>query len=232
MTEPERVGDRYRSAHLRACDLLSPLDEQQWNTAVPACPGWRVRDVVAHLVGIIEDALAGRLTGPPPPEQTREQVDRHRDDAPADLLDTWISLSPTFESALTSLGRWPAFLDVLSHEHDIRAALGDGAFRDHDDVKRAAALLSENLPDGLHVSLDGRNEAPPDGTVATLSTTSFEYLRLRLGRRSTDQTFALDWDGDPRPFQSNLFIFGPRATDLLEPSVTGAPLRPVEGKNP
>ena len=139
-TADEDVGVRYRSARLRLGETLATLDARQWDLAVDACPGWRVRDVLAHLVGVIEDAMAGRLTGPPPPAQTREQVDRHRHQEPAALLDEWNALGAGFEDALSSLGIWPAFMDVLSHEHDIRAALGDRSYRDHDDVDLAVFL--------------------------------------------------------------------------------------------
>ncbi len=88
MTAPDAgpVGDRYRSSRLRTEALLRDIDEAAWETPVPACPGWRVRDVLAHLVGVIEDAVAGRISGPPSPEQTAVEVDRHRADDPVELL--------------------------------------------------------------------------------------------------------------------------------------------------
>ena len=76
------VGDRYRDARLRITALLEPVNDSAWDTPVDACTGWRVRDVLAHLVGVIEDAAAGRLGGPPDPVQTAAEVDRHRDDDP------------------------------------------------------------------------------------------------------------------------------------------------------
>lgn len=222
------VGEHYRSCRVRLEAILSDLDGSGWDTPVPACPGWRVRDVLAHLVGVIEDAVAGKLTGPPPPELTADEVDRHRDDDPAELLRTWTAMAPFFEEAIGSGERWPAFLDVLSHEHDVRGALRLGGERDHPDVRRAAELLVAGLPDGLVVDFEP-SDAPdaPDvsatdrsveGTAAPirLRTTAFEILRLRLGRRSLAQVRALDWTGDPEPVLDRLFVFGPTPTDLLE----------------
>lgn len=210
------VGERYRSARSRLEPILGGLDEAAWDTPVAACPGWRVRDVLAHLVGIIEDAVAGRIDGPPAPELTREEVERHRGDRPQDLLRSWTEMAPFFEEALSRGERWPAFLDVLSHEHDIRGALGLGGARDHDDVLTAAALLLSGLPSD--VSVVAGDLASPGGPASTadLETTPFEVLRLRLGRRSRAQVLALDWRGDPEPIVDALFIFGPASADLVE----------------
>lgn len=216
-TADEDVGVRYRSARLRLGETLATLDAPQWDLTVDACPGWRVRDVLAHLVGVIEDAMAGRLTGPPPPAQTREQVDRHRHQEPAALLDEWNALGAGFEDALSSLGIWPAFMDVLSHEHDIRAALGDQSYRDHDDVDLAAERLTDTLPSGVQITIAGRTRGSADSEpAARLTATSFEVLRLRLGRRSSAQVLAMDWEGDPAPFLPDLFIFGPASQDRIE----------------
>ncbi|MEI2652676.1 MAG: maleylpyruvate isomerase N-terminal domain-containing protein [Microthrixaceae bacterium] len=87
------VGDRYRDARLRITALLEPVNDSAWDTPVDACTGWRVRDVLAHLVGVIEDAAAGRLGGPPDPVQTAAEVDRHRDDDPRELLRTWSAIA-------------------------------------------------------------------------------------------------------------------------------------------
>ncbi len=211
------VGERYRSSRLRLAATLSSIDEPSWGAAVAACPGWQVRDVLAHLVGVIEDALAGRIAGPPSPEQTAEEVARHRDDDPRVLLDQWTSTAPEFEGLLTALGLWPAFFDVLSHEHDIRGAIGDRSFRDDDDVLVAAGIVVESVPARIHVVLgdgEGRHRADPD--VAVLRTTPFELFRLRLGRRSRAQVLAMDWTGDPMPELDGLFVFGPAAQDLDE----------------
>ncbi len=210
-----RVGDRYRSSRLRLSALLEPLDERGWVTPVPACPGWRVRDVVAHLVGVIEDAAAGRITGPPDPVQTAAEVDRHRDDDPLELLRRWSTIAPTFESAISDGSRWPALIDALSHEHDIRGALASPDHRDHRDLLRAADLLTGGLPDGLVVELDGEAHHDPSAALR-LRTDHFEFFRLRLGRRSRQQVARLDWSADPGPVLDRLFVFGPAANDIDE----------------
>ena len=68
------VGENYRRSRGRLTALLEGADDAAWETPVPACPGWRVRDVLAHLVGVVEDALAGVISGPPTPVQIRLAV--------------------------------------------------------------------------------------------------------------------------------------------------------------
>ena len=214
--EPDRgVGDRYRASRLRLTALLKPLDERIWETPVSACPGWRVRDVVAHLVGIIEDAAAGLISGPPDPTVTAAEVDRHRGDTTEDLLGQWSTMAPTFETAISNGNRWPALVDMLSHEHDIRGALGSRDHRAHPDLVHVAELLTGGLPDEMTVEF----AAPPragDSTTLQLRTDHFEFFRLRLGRRSRRQVAQLDWTGDPAPVLDRLFVFGPSPVDIDE----------------
>lgn len=213
------VGDRYRSSRRRLEQVLTSIGDDEWHLPVAACPGWRIRDVLAHLVGIIEDASAGRLAGPPSAELTALEVDRHRHDDPHELLQQWSSTAPFFEEALTELGAWPAFLDVLSHEHDIRAAIGDRSHRGHDDVVVAARILARPLAADVAVECDGLAADPAGAAQAPdlrLRTTSFEVLRLRLGRRSRAQVLAMDWTRDPSPHLDGLFVFGPADRDVLE----------------
>ncbi|CAN5779777.1 maleylpyruvate isomerase family mycothiol-dependent enzyme [soil metagenome] len=217
----DEVGDHYRRARVRLTELLGDLDDASWRRDVPACPGWRVHDVVAHLVGVIEDGMAGRLDGPPSEVLSAEEVARHRDDPSCDLLARWGELAPVFESVITTHEVWPATFDVLSHEHDVRGALDRPGARDVDTVHVAARRLIEGLelPVVLRVHLDGETveSAPADGPMLELRTTAFEVVRLRLGRRSRQQVMALDWSTAPSAeVVEALFVFGPRPDALVE----------------
>jgi hypothetical protein len=61
------------------------------DAVVPACPGWRVREVVAHLAGLCEDWVEGRLQGYGSSQWTAAQVDRYS--------------AATIEEILTDLAR-------------------------------------------------------------------------------------------------------------------------------
>ena len=210
------MGTTYRSIRERLTALLDEETTRRpdaWDLPVAACPGWRVRDVVAHLVGNLEDGRAGRLAGPPGPEQTGEQVDRHHDDDPAVLLASWAELAPPSEEFFTRVRAWPAAIDALSHEHDLRHALGTPGARDHEDVRVVAEVLLPSPDQPYAVSLDGR--APTDARP-TLSTDPFTWVRVRMGRRTRDEVLALDWSTDPTDVLPAVFVFGPRTTPLGE----------------
>ncbi len=71
------IGGHYGRSRERMCELLDGGSFDTGSIAVDACPGWTVHSVVAHLVGVIEDASAGRIQGIPGPSQTAEQIRRH-----------------------------------------------------------------------------------------------------------------------------------------------------------
>ncbi|HWJ62642.1 MAG TPA: maleylpyruvate isomerase family mycothiol-dependent enzyme [Acidimicrobiales bacterium] len=211
------VGWHYERSRGRIDGLLRSADDDTWNAPVAACPGWRARDVVAHLLGNTEDAAAGRLDGPPTEAQTRDQVDRHRDDDPVALLDAWAEAGPFVAAVVSQTEMWPAAIDAVSHEHDIRSAIGQPGGRDNESILELADLLRQFDPPRLLsiVFEDESLDPPADGTLR-LETTPFELVRLRLGRRSQEQVEALAWSDDPTDVLPHLFIFGPSPTDLLE----------------
>ncbi len=215
------IGEHYRASRQRLTDLVAGAAQADWARPVPACPGWDVHDVVAHLVAVVDDALAGRLTGPPSPEVTAEQIARLRDEAGAAMLTRWAEQAPMFEQAVTDLGIWPAALDVGAHEQDVRGALGCPGARDCALVRIAARRSIEELSGNATVvaDLDGdvARSQPGTGAEYHLRTTPFEVFRFRLGRRTRQQVADLDWTPAPDDaLLDSLFIFGPAAAPLVE----------------
>ena len=216
------VGAHYARGRARITELVGALSIDELATPVAACPGWSVADVVSHMTGIVEDALAGRLSGPPDETQTDEQVRRHRGRPIADVLADWSASGPAFEDVLTSFQIWPALIDVTTHEHDVRAALRRSGYRNDQAVDLTAIFMTEVLdldelgvltvtfPDARRFTSGGI------GPAIGLRTTPFEVLRLRLGRRTRDETLALDWTGDPTQVLDRVFNFGPTEVSLGE----------------
>jgi uncharacterized protein (TIGR03083 family) len=216
---PDLAG-MYRETRERLTALVSGLDEAQLATAVPACPGWSVADVIGHLAAIPEDALAGRLTGPPSVAETAVQVDRFRGRPMAQTLTGWTSMAPRFEEIVAALEVWPAVIDVASHEQDIRGAVGQPGARDTEVIRELAGWLVTRLrpPVPMRVTFeDTQILIGPDGEpVLGLTTTRYEAFRWRMGRRSRSQLAALDWSGDPSPVLDHLVVFGPAPADVIE----------------
>jgi uncharacterized protein (TIGR03083 family) len=210
----------YRDTRERLTSLVSGLNGPALATPVPACPGWEVADVVAHLAAIVEDALAGRLTGPPSEAETAVQVARYKGRPMSRTLAGWTAGAPRFEEVISAFDIPPAVIDVASHEQDIRGALGLPGARDNEAIRQMAGWLLERLRTPVPVCVtveDAQFRAGPDGDpVLGLRTTRFDAFRWRMGRRSRDQLAALDWSGDPAPVLDHLVVFGPARSDIAE----------------
>lgn len=218
--KPDLAG-LYRDTRERLSHLIGGLDAAALGTMVPACPGWAVRDVLAHLTAIAEDALAGRLTDMPDDEFTAGQVARFADVPVAEMLTRWSAAAPAFEAAIEAFRIWPAVIDVASHEQDIRGALGLPGARTCAAIKQTVPRLASRLDlpvpvrivteHGEYLTGDGDGEAE-----LTLSTSEFELFRWRMGRRSLAQLAAMDWSADPSAILGQLTIFGPATADIVE----------------
>jgi hypothetical protein len=199
-------------------------DDSADRVPVPATPGWSLHDVVAHLTGVAQDAVNGAVPrSGPTPEWTAGQVERGRDVPVLELLAAWEHASPAVESALDARPIWPMVIDAGSHEHDLRATLGDSSERDNPLVVIVAKLLLRGLdvPLPLQVTTEHHDVRVGPRTDAEqlvqLRTTTFEVFRWRMGRRSRAQLAAMNWGGaDPAPFLDHLCIFGPADSDVIE----------------
>ncbi len=205
---------------MRLGSLVSVVDDAALDVQVPACPAWSVRDVVAHLAAVAGDAVAGRLTGPPSQEETAAQVARFAGWPVADVLARWAAVAPEFEHLIGEFRVQAAVIDIASHEHDIRGALGRPGARDAEVIWRAAGWLLTGLrpPVPLRVVVEDAQFrlGPGSGTALRLATSRFEAFRWRMGRRSRAQLAALDWSGDPAPVIDHLVVFGPASHDVVE----------------
>lgn len=226
MTETDKVdlAGLYRDTRERLSDLIAQLGAAALRTMVPACPLWAVRDVLAHLTAITEDAIAGRLTGPPDEEFTAGQVARFAHVPVSEMLARWSANGPQFESMIQDLDVWPAVLDVASHEQDIRGALRQPGARDCAAIRQMTPRLASrlDLPVPLRIVTEhgeyrvGAGKVGNGDPVLTLSTSEFEMFRWRMGRRSLAQLALMDWSGDPSAVLGKLTVSSPTASDIVE----------------
>lgn len=210
----------YVESQQRIAELVSGIGEDLLMTPVPCCPAWSVRDAVGHLTAVAEDALNGRLTGPPTEKETAAQVERYAAFDADEVLVKWDELAAALGPQLAEERSWPLYLDVLAHEHDIKGALGRPGNREDKGVLLASERLLRWLrpPARLLVS-SGELElllGPETGEPIALCTTPFDSFRWRLGRRSRRQLSALEWEGDPTVLLDSLCAFGPSQTDIIE----------------
>jgi uncharacterized protein (TIGR03083 family) len=202
---------------------------------VPACPGWTIRQVVAHLAGVAQDIVALNLakkgTGPWADEQVARLGERSLDD----LLDLWGQSHDTVATHLalaSDAGVCQLVFDALTHEHDIRGALGEPGPRAGDLAFKAALSFMTTMGDQFIRQADLpalRLTTPTIGSVQlgdphttrghlSLSISDFEALRAFGGRRSVGQLLAMPWVGNPADLM-------PAFTQVL-PAFTDDGLRP------
>lgn len=205
-TATGQVGAAYASCRARIGELVRAAgDERATATVVPACPEWSVHDVVAHLAGVVADALAGNLDGVATDPWTAAQVEARRGRTVDEVVDEWDAAAPAFEAFLDAVGDpgRQAVLDAVTHEQDIRGALGERGGRDADAVHIGLSFVAPRFVDAAAergvavrvVSDDGATFGPADAPL-TLSASAFELVRALTGRRSAEQLRAMAWGGD------------------------------------
>jgi hypothetical protein len=118
----------YLESHERIAALVREAGDEQRAQLVPGCPKRTVSDTVAHLAAVAVDALAGYpIATISADEHTAVQVEQRRGRPLEDVLGEWNIAAGPIEQALAAQRMSPLLgHDVLTHEVDIRGALGAG----------------------------------------------------------------------------------------------------------
>jgi uncharacterized protein YcgI (DUF1989 family) len=66
MTKPATNAEVYAELRAEMIALVRSLSAKEVDLKVPLSPDWSIRDVVAHVVGIIDDILSDNLAAPAP----------------------------------------------------------------------------------------------------------------------------------------------------------------------
>jgi uncharacterized protein (TIGR03083 family) len=202
-----RYAAEYGALRARVADLVGALPADALDCASPATPEWSAHDLLAHLVGVADDAVHGRIDGIATDPWTAAQVDARRDAATVAMLAEWDDVGPQFQDAMLAIPEifaGQALFDAFTHEHDLRRALSQPGARD------TAAL---DLTYGWLVGLRSVTEQPAlrydteAGTVVagvgepvtTITTSRFEILRAATGRRSRSELEQWKWEPEPDP---------------------------------
>lgn len=212
------VQDAYAGCRARISELTAGLDDARASLPVPTCPEWSVHDVVAHVAGVVDDVLAGRMDGVATEPWTAAQVDARRARPIAAIVDEWSANAPAFEPLLdvAPQGR-QAVADLVTHEHDVRTALNNPGARDSDALRVgldfvATAFVGSAAALGITVQVRATDGSTfgDDTTGIVLTGEPFELFRAMTGRRSVDQLRGLQWSNDAESVLP-AFTYGPFA---------------------
>lgn len=208
------------SAHAKAysegrrhfSELARSLDEAQLSTMTKGCPAWDVRSLMGHVVGVAGDMTSGNFPTGDVQAWIQAAVDARRNLTVGELLQEWEDLAPAIDTWLTNMPPMMGDLlvnDIVTHEQDIRGALGLPGGREgvtYDLAVEgflgslAGRIGGAKLP-ALRVVHDGVERVLGEGDVgATVTASTFEVLRSIGGRRTPEQIAALDWDGESAPY--------------------------------
>jgi uncharacterized protein (TIGR03083 family) len=214
VTSHPPTAAQYRDAYSAVQDRLDDLLAASGGSEpVPSCPGWTVRDVLAHLVGLCDDWVSQRLDGYASASWTADQVARYEGYNIPDLLRRWTLLAAEFarlddHPAIGPPARW-AFGDAIIHEADLRGALGAGRapheavllslegtitrWRDVLNNIRPPTTLVLQPVDAPEWTLGPASDGPP----IVVSPTAYELFRALAGRRTEEQVRAWSWSSNP-----------------------------------
>jgi uncharacterized protein (TIGR03083 family) len=221
-------GSAYAEARQRLVELMTSLSEEKLEEPVPACPGWRTRDVLAHVVGIATDTLSGRIEGAGSEEYTSRQITERKENSVEEMASEWSEHASAFEEMLDSIH--PAIAggivaDLVTHEQDARGALGAVGGREGDAFDLALdsqvrffgrRVKEAKLPTLEVVGGAQRWVAGKEEVSGAVEADRFELLRALTGRRTHDQVRAFAWSVDPGPYLPVFSMYGLPGSDIKE----------------
>lgn len=218
------VGAAYRDLRARISMISRGLNAEQWERVVPHCPAWTVRQTLAHLSGIVDDAINGNMTGVATDEWTDAQVAKRATMAGPEIMDEWQTYGPFVDARASeaglSLGQ--LLFDAVNHEHDLRYALGEPGARDSDALWVALHFVCTHMNPrlaghglaGLAIVVGGTRMTP--SASVEVHGSLFDIVRASASRRSLTQVQQMHWVGDASQHFDKLYPFSPPECDINE----------------
>ena len=204
--------------------ILSLVNNGNVDTPVEACPGWSVRDTLAHLLGVLTDLSKGKIADSAQEGWADTHIARAGDRSVSDLNAEWHLRANTTPAVFQEYGA-VLHADCLTHEFDIKQAIGNRQGRDLQAVRSVAlfylgaidqAWRSDVIPPLRIVTESKSLDVGGDNPQVSVEMSWWEIGRVVSGRRSVSQVKSLTWSNDPTPWLDHLFVFGPRETPLEE----------------
>ncbi|MGH2749947.1 MAG: maleylpyruvate isomerase family mycothiol-dependent enzyme [Actinomycetota bacterium] len=223
-----RYSSAYRGCRERMTEIVTRLAPGELERRVPACPEWSVKDLLAHVIGVAADFAAGNLEKAGADEWTRAQIASRSDIEVPDLVHEWETISLQVEPVQDLISPGAAGMligDAVTHEHDLRGAVGRPGARDSDAVwialdryvrRFGKRIKDAGLPSVVVQAGDRRWQAGVLDPEVELDGAAFQLLRALTGRRTIGEITSLPWTGDPGPYTELFSSYPPARGSLLE----------------
>jgi hypothetical protein len=158
--------------------------------------GWRpslseISEPGTEGVGELDDSTAddSDAEAAEPALRTQAQVDRHEGESLAHLADIFLSTAAEFDVVLPHIPspvNSQLVMDAITHEHDLRHAVGRAGGQDSEGIGVALGFLLNTVEE----KAPGRAQE-----FSQLGISRYELLRSLSGRRSIEQMNQLGLDG-------------------------------------
>ena len=213
------AAQEWRAAYDRVSGLALAAGDDAMAVTVPSTPDWTARDLLAHMVGVGIDALAGEVPDDLNPGWTQGHVEARQGASVEHLLAEWAQAADDVEAFVRDTDVSPLG-DVVIHEQDLRGALGQPGARDTgglDAVRtQMLGLLEGEIPDGtapLRLEADDTAwswTSSGDGEPgAVVRASQFDLTRAALSRRTEDQLRGWTTSGDVAAYLPAFAHLGP-----------------------
>jgi len=198
--------DEYLASAKRFLALAREHGDGLGAIPVPSCPAWHAKDLLAHVTGVAAHVTSGREMGP----DVQAWIDREVAARSARTVEAvaaeWEEALPALAAALRGYPVGGLVIDVVTHEHDLRGALG---VPDHEQGLAAVLPALVDHVTGLAPLRDGRGVRLRGGkTVCTFGGPEigleadvggeWELFRLLACRRSAGELETYPRTGDVR----------------------------------
>jgi hypothetical protein len=186
----EEVVIAYKDLRSRILSLSEKISTDDEEKIVLATPQWNIQKLLCHIVGVPEDILAGRMEGVTSDAWTGAQVELFRGLSVSELMVVFRNSAAPFDEVLPMIPQ-PVIsqfvMDAVTHEHDLRGAMGEPGARDSTAVDVALGFFFESLsksdPSLLQILLASENS-------------KWDILRSVTGRRTMGQMNEIGLPGE------------------------------------
>jgi uncharacterized protein (TIGR03083 family) len=194
----------WTNAQARVIELVESLNATEAQLPVPSCPAWTVHDLLAHVVGLDADVLAGDEPDDHNPNWTQAQVDRRSAHDIAAIVAEWRTMTDPMTAWMSENGTRPLG-DVIIHEQDLRGAVRVSGAQDNAGLAALRSMMADGFATkvgkaGLGpVALIGSSwtfntsDEPP---ALTVQASDFDLTRALMSRRSEAQLRSWTTSGD------------------------------------